>query len=69
MANRSDFNTTSVPRSVKRMLIMASIKGGWSKNALHREMQDWQKAHAHHKEVVRKRLSMKGSNPDVEEAV
>ena len=69
MANRSDFNTNSVPRSVKRMLIMASLNGGWSKNSLHREFQDWQKAHAHHKEVVRKRLSLKGSNTDVEEMV
>ena len=66
MANRSDFNST-IPRSVKRMLIMMSINGGWSKNQLHREFQDWAKAHAHHKEVVKKRLSSKGSNADTEE--
>jgi hypothetical protein len=67
MANRSTFNS-SLPRDVKRLLLMSSVKGGWSKNQLHRECQDWAKAHAHHKEVVRKRLSMKG-NVDVEEAV
>jgi len=67
MANRSTFNS-AVPRDVKRMILMASVKGNWSKNATHREFQDWAKAHAHHKEVVRKRLSMKGSS-DVEETV
>lgn len=67
MANRSDFSSV-LPRSVKRMLIMMSINGGWSKNELHRAFQDFAKAHAHHKDVVKKRLASKGSSAETEEA-
>jgi hypothetical protein len=59
MANRCDFNS-KLPRQIKKLLALSSIRNGLSKNAARRDRQDWLSAHKHHQEVRRKRLSSKG---------
>lgn len=66
MANRSSF-TSTLTRRDKQLVIMSSIRNGWSKNETHREFQSWANAHAHLKEVVRKRLSGKKDTEETTE--
>lgn len=58
MANRSDFSSV-LPRQIKRMLIMASIYGNWSKEEDRQARKDFIAAHAHHKRIVRDRQTAK----------
>ena len=58
MANRSDFNSV-LPRSIKKMLTMASIRQGWTKAEAREARLDFIAAHTHHKRIRQMRLSSK----------
>ena len=67
MANRSDVNS-KLPRQIKRLLIMSSIIHGETKAEAREARMDFIAAHAHYRDVLKKRMSSKNEDIGTPEA-
>lgn len=69
MANRSDFFSAKLPRSLKKMIALAEMAGHYNKHEAGAVRDLFIKAHAHHIAAKTRRLDQPVETGDAAEAV